>query len=731
MNSTKANRSAPASCEETSDYDLDQARQLRLQGSLLLHQSGADLWSLDLSQIHFRSARDPAAATSLYNEEPARRAALCFTQNVISSRRSFIPDRRSITRQIYLLRNVYDWLAPQGTDRLSRATQDQLSEMMASFAELGWPHSLGIVSRWTSAASLFNEDDTELAFHFHSEGGARCINAINQGYWRPRLGWGGGVPVPREVRMMLQDIVGARYSRKWASTDGNYLPPSKNVLRNTIAFINQWHSVQEDCDKPSFRISRNSNRMASRLARRSSAKTGVLTVTDAGSLMKSATFVIDEVLPLLIELLNEPFTANRRSRHRRVAQRALETSSAREAIETLLSRPIVRWLWSGSHGRNPEELCVDQLIAAVQGAAFIIICAMNGRRSGEVCHPTTGLRTDSLIVLDEDLLIAKMSFYIEKTRFCREDFYVNALTVRAYQALLSLRAHLGQGESVSETPESIFALARRSESSLPDSKRPHFSPTSDTKRTRTLNSFFEVAGERCTVANLAPHSLRRCFALLYYYRFEQSDLLSLQQHLRHTTISNTIHYVTGDTGYFFPDVERRLFHPIDKSAFPCRELQDVSYEILVESIHSILAGTGAAGGFVKFVRALYRQMVDALTEGDNAAALIADRLRSNEHVLRPMPFGQCHSTRRRSSIGNCRERGRLHHEHASPALCFSCPFHFTSPAYYKSVSLIKTSMEAARSQAAEGSVQAGYLNRQIEHLQWLLRHVSPQGESAQ
>jgi hypothetical protein len=64
-------------------------------------------------------------------------------------------------------------------------------------------------------------------------------------------------------------------------------------------------------------------------------------------------------------------------------------------------------------------------------------------------------------------------------------------------------------------------------------------------------------------------------------------------------------------------------------------------------------------------------------------------------------------------------------------LCFSCPFHFTSPAYYKSVSLIKTSMEAARSQAAEGSVQAGYLNRQIEHLQWLLRHVSPQGESAQ
>lgn len=704
------------------------ARTLKLQGTTITYDRPGSTWQLDIDRVFFRSPDDNLRTTSLYRCDASRISTLAFAERAISSRRRDAPDPRTVTRQIYLLRNVYDWLSERYLPSLSAASEHDFSEMIAAFADLGWPHALRILPRWTKAINLFRAEDLDHAFHFSMERGSRCIEAINEDYWRSRLAWGGSVPVPKDVRRMLEDTMPAKFSRRWRDRVGSFPPPSKLVLRNTITFINQWHSNVHDCDKPTTRVSLNSNKLAHRLARRSSHKTKNLSVEDAASLLKTALFILDDVLPILLSLLEDADAAPAGPAYLKLSQRALESSSKREALESLLGRPVLRWVWSGLHSRKQEELCVDELVSAAQGAAFIVICIMNGRRSGEVCHPTTGLRTDSLISCQESLGLAKISFYIEKTRFRREPFFVNALTVKAFNALISLRRALSTSEVSSTAPESVFMMGRRNGSSLADRKLFHFCTAVDRKRTRSLYSFFDVAGARCTLSEVKAHSFRRFFALLYYYRYENSDLLSLQQHLRHSSTANTIHYITSDTGAFFPSLDAAGISRESYSDLPIRHLSEVAFEKLEAAIRTSLSDAGGAGGFTKLVKAIYRRVVSAISAQSEPEAAIARRLVEGGHIVRPMPFGQCLSTPRRSSLGNCRTGGQLQHAHSSPALCFSCPYHFTSTAYIESMILMKESMQAALSQLIGGSVEAAHLSHQISHLQRLIKHLSPQKE---
>ncbi|HDS1548054.1 TPA: site-specific integrase [Stenotrophomonas maltophilia] len=600
--------------------------------------------------------------------------------------------------------------------------------MIAQFAELGWPHALNIRERWLNALERYTDADLEKAFHFQSDGIVRRIDAIRQDYWRPRLSWGGTIPVPSDIRKLIETTVPQLYTARWSTYIDTMLPPSQLVLRNTITFINQWQNAHEECDKPSSRITRNSSKLARRLASRGSAKTKQISVNDAGSMLRYATFLIDEALPPLLDLLAEPGLNTDRPRYLQTSQSVLRISTARERLEAILRRPIVRWVWGGRYKRRPNDLCVDQIVAAVQGAAFVIICSMNGRRSGEVCHAVTGLRTDSLEMVDEQLGLAKMAFYIEKTRFRREQFYVNMLTVRSYKALSALKMCLSDQRDGTLKPESIFLMGRRNGASIPEGKQLHFSPPASKTRTRSLSSFFELAGSNCSIDEVRSHSFRRFFALLYYYRYENSDLLSLQQHLRHATVANTIHYVTSDTGAFFPGLSLPATDEHRSRGFPVDELKQASFEKIENAVRMSLSDGAGAGGFTKLAKALYRRVVASATAPEAAVHAVAKQLNDAGHDTIPMPFGQCHSSPRRSSLGNCRREGQLHQTQSSPALCFACPYHFTSPSYDRSLNLMLQSMQASLEASERGSLHAVHLAHQIKHLEWLRSHLAAKVE---
>lgn len=706
------------SAAEELSFGFQLGSKLSFSNGVIDYSSPDGPWSLDTKSVFFTAAHHGTPAACLADSPAKIKTALYLASRAVARSKTGHPIGRSISRQIYLLRHVYDWLGARNIDFLSEARESDLHDMIVAFAEHGWPHALNVRSRWYRALESMPDRDIQHAFHFKSEGGRRVVDAIRQAYWRRKLGWGGGVPVPTDIRNEIEFRLGSDFSAVWKGSSGQFLPPSTTVLRNTLTHINQWASLERNLDKPNFRISRNSCGLARRLTTRKSSKTRVLTVSDASSVIKTAVNVLENVAPLLQELLTDPALGLNAKNSGKHAQEVLETSEARARIETIVGKKITRWVWTAAHNGTHAGLCVDELVATVLGACFMILCVMNGRRSAEICHPRTGLRVNSLTVIDYTLQIYKVAFYIEKTHFSRHPFYVNQLSARAILCLVNLRNVLWS--SPQDPTDSLFLTGRRSARGLNESKALHFRASYGIRGTRTLSSFFKVMGSQMTVPSVKPHSFRRFFALLYYYRYEHADLLSLQQHMRHLSIAMTKHYVTSDSGDFFVEMENSDTMPLTAEPSLERELREVGFEKLLATIDQSLNNSRSSGGFTKLIRAMYRKLTSSLHTEEVRVRSVANLLVAAGHTVTPLPFGQCHSSERRAAIGNCRSDGKLQVAQSSLALCFSCPYHFTSSAYVDSIARLREDLHVKKSQAIQSSVEAASLSCQIEHADRLL-----------
>ncbi len=175
---------------------------------------------------------------------------------------------------------------------------------------------------------------------------------------------------------------------------------------------------------------------------------------------------------------------------------------------------------------------------------------------------------------------------------------------------------------------------------------------------------------------LAPHQLRRFFAIMYMWRYEYGELSALSWMLRHFNLEMTRRYATeAERGAIFREVQEHH-----------------SYEVL----RSIASGDRqAGGGFVNRFTAMMERQTAAMRRNVEVVTpqrrdrKVKEYVRRTGIVLKPMPWGYCAcgETAEQTAKSNCRQ-GQDPSEvrgpdpgRARPAVCANCPHNCTGPEF--------------------------------------------------
>ncbi|GAB7534288.1 hypothetical protein BGC_04930 [Burkholderia sp. 3C] len=191
---------------------------------------------------------------------------------------------------------------------------------------------------------------------------------------------------------------------------------------------------------------------------------------------------------------------------------------------------------------------------------------------------------------------------------------------------------------------------------------------------------------------------RRMYALIFYYRYENSDIVAVQHQLAHFDLQATRIYLTDPVSrrdvesiFFVMPTEaedrRRAF--MDNDSDLEKEMRAVGEEKMAEEVYGVLAGQRFAGGFAKYVRRMHLKFCTLTSFKNidiNDAVLKAVRRRG--HFPRPYPHGECMlGSAPQKNRAHCysAQDGIAHFEHASPKVCGGCMYHLTKVEYLQSL----------------------------------------------
>lgn len=691
-----------ASIREQARYTLRSDR-LRYAGSQLIYDAGNASYVMDLAELFLPPTPGHPAFLRLCDDPDYVNVALALADRRLLCSKTGMPLARMLTRQLYILRHVLDWLRGRGIYRLADASRADTDTLLAAVAKGGWSGALDVTQRWHRVLDGVTVDELDGAFHYWiRRGGRRLIETLYQPFWRERLGWGGIVPLPSGVKARLEAMLPDKiFTTGWqrrSTTEEK--PPSAFVLRNTMGWLNDWHALPATVDRFKHRVAGEAVRTMRTLAEKPSSRTANLTLEEAVHLIRASLHLLYEVAPLLMALFEEAQRADEETARANPRPRSAAWMMTHPLVAQLSERvgkPIQHWVASGTYGRSDDSFTVDDVLGAVQGGCAIVLATMNARRQREVCDQDRGVRVGDLMVLDETMGLYQAWFFIEKTYFDRHLFYVNRTSADALRCLEALkRVCLPPGQSL-QPGSSLFSCGRRTARKITDEV--HLAFNQDRGRTRSLMSFMRVAlSQRAGDINVSAHMFRRFYALLYFHQYEHAELRVLKQHLRHLDVAMTRVYVTDPTTrplaeqirqtlgrHAFAVADNRLRAALDDSYADIEAAcAEVEREKLHQAVIQILAGEPTAGGFSRIVRKLYHQMLPRVTFGkdESAAHRIADRLHGRGYGARPMLHGQCHAPNAgRHLKARCEEVTGLAREHAGPSLCQACPYHFNNAAY--------------------------------------------------
>ena len=701
--------------ERTSSIDFTDATAI--YGSHIEYDAGLLRYTyhginvlMDFNEIYLPPTPGCPKTTRLSDHGRYAEIGVALARRKVRNSKTGTPDPRVLTRQIYLLRNVLEWLRGHGVYTLGEASQAQLNAMILAYSQHGWPRALDIEERWNAALDTLSSADLERGFNFVMSNGRRQVDGLYQPFWRQQLGWGGNTPLPASAKDRLERLHDGPFSQRWRGRRPDDMPaPRSNVLRNVLTWLNDWCSLPSTVDRPTYRVSLATQMKASRLAVVKSSRVENLHLQDAVTLIRSALWILYDVAPPLLALLREARDHSRPSDFTKGREDWLEHALRVHNLSALVDKRVTRWVASGSYRRSHHTLTVDDLIAAVQGACALVLCAMNARRQREICDPQRGVRYGDLVTVDGERGIYQTNFYIEKTYFDRHVFYVNKSSADALRCLHELKEAC-HPEDGPKGGDSLFACGRRSSRHI--GREQHFRFSLDSRRTHTLSTFIDVCthARRQDHAQISAHMFRRFFALLYFYRYEHAELRALKQQLRHLDIAMTRVYVTDPASRPLGEQIRNRMggaagpsvSQLDESLSDLEsELREVEQEKLLQAVDDVLKGKRSTGGFARVVRSLYRRMLPNVEIAFSEASIkdTAERLSKRGYRAMPMAHGQCHSPdNARQLRARCETASGLAKELASPFVCRQCPYHFTNEDY---VAGLKTTLDQLRSDSTD------------------------------
>ncbi|WP_341677291.1 hypothetical protein [Niveibacterium sp. SC-1] len=435
---------------------------------------------------------------------------------------------------------------------------------------------------------------------------------------------------------------------------------------------------------------------------RPSERTKNLKADTAAKLLKEACRWIYEYGPPTAALLEDIASESRRCRSltRKYFGRRLIAyflaSEARAHANRVLPFPIEA-LDFGRVDRR-ADFSLRTAVLCTMSAAFVCIAAMNARRRDEIIHPKFGLRRGDLQVVSEELRIYKSLFYIEKSYQERRPFYVNSLTADAIKLLERLESCFASIDA--DWPPNNLQEGNEGFDGRPLFSYRRFSLMKGVGVDRKWYDFdnYQHSSDAAMFLRIAlgdkhdfkapAHQFRRMYALLFYYQYENGDLVSLSRQLGHLDLTTTLVYVTDSSSRADYEGIRAVseFRQLVGRTDLRKQLEIVGYEKLAEEIDAILAGEARFGGYVKFVNRARLLIARSAfySSNEQLGTALFELIRRRGHFPKPMRHGQCMAggaPNLRGARCYSENTGTLMREKAGMATCYKCIFHLSSRQY--------------------------------------------------
>lgn len=489
------------------------------------------------------------------------------------------------------------WLVDRGHERFETVDPDEVIEFIDSCAD-GWDYVLDSKRKIEEACSRLTIQGIDITTMPTSE----IFDLANL----PN-GSGSMARLP-EARMVLDNI-----RNGLVKTDE--LPMNTNLAGNSVPY-NRGHAVlllqkwaNGDDTRLMFDPTDEVFETVGQIATTGVGRTRLMPMKAALHLMEQAAYWTLQIAPVLLDLrdrLAEIATRTRNWRDEKiVTERRSAVSDANSKLKGRLPLPIVLDTSESKNGTLLRTLWNTLMPAA----SFVVIGSLTARRCGEVESIPMGgwsgtSETGFWITSD-----------IEKTLQKPDETPCSALVIEAVKNMERNR-RFGPDEQTG----TIFELPKFSSSA---------DPTPFATR-KSLQAFCDFVGASAigTVNDVpwkvAPHQLRRCFAVLYIWRYDAGDLESLSYHLRHFTLRMTIRYC-GD---------RDLFEEIglQAAAFTEQKIKDIASGLV-----------NFAGVYGKKLAKLIGRMIHSieLTSERDLERKIRRMVEEQKLHLKATPWGYC------------------------------------------------------------------------------------------
>lgn len=404
-------------------------------------------------------------------------------------------------------------------------------------------------------------------------------------------------------------------------------------------------------------------------------------------------------------------------------------------IEKIIGCP----LFGLDHPRHKEKISVTvkELTQGLLTACFICIALMNARRRDEVLHRKFGLRVGDKRIVNEELGLYLVDFYIEKTYKKRLPFYVNQMTKDVVELLENLVVEyenyfdsvLGTAHAIRKD-RPLFCHVRVSKKYGLGLDFSWYTFAYKEKEYDAYKFLRLVMGEE--LGRIYPHMFRRAYCLIMFYRYENGDLQALAFQRGDTDLVSPIRYLTDPAHR--PELEtipfkvgRPTWDRQEAYLAEAREVEEMYTEVgnekLFIDVCKIISGEEYYGGYSKYIRRLHLKLVTAVKAdgifADEESQAIFEVIKKRGHFPRPNPHGQCMAgTAMRVRVAKCysADDQKLHREHASPKKCSNCIFQLSSEAYVKNFTAIREKLSESLTVGADDSMMYERTKKEIENL---------------
>lgn len=633
---------------------------------------------------------------------------------------------RAVAIPIRTFMYVLTYLRNRGIYTLKAAREDDMMNLARELGEKNWHLILNREHLWHQTLADIESIDIPIHVLFRASKTGH-INSLNKSFWEEKIGYGACDNYSYETKQRIfqycedRGYLYKRLFKQWLAENTNESCYSQAALKNIFFGINRLAVRQEgiDClEKIPFSYISDLSR---KYCKRPDGRTENISLSDGTYLLKRSLEIVFDHGPNFLETLkrinrqqflpasnSKDFQESKTLRFKDLSshqvRQFLKNENPFDDLTNTMGLPAIR-NWSPSSSlSNSTTITLLHLIAIIQGACAIVIIFLNGRRNGEVLDKYTGLRTTDLFHLDDELGIYQCNFYIEKTYQDRHPFYVNRSTASAILLLTDMKELISEVTGRTDD-EHLFSFCNPVPINISRSLKNRSFVFSGV-HTLSIGPLMSYLYPDGNAPDLKPHMGRRFFGLLYQYRYDDSDLLSLKQQYRHFDILMTKVYITD------PDLrddakniastigKRKNVTLVDKKLYESLELEirDLENEIeaagrerLTDIITRVIDGEPSAGGFPRFIRKLFKRFSKDIEFSESSSSeqgkILSERLQAQGYKPNSMPHGQCNAPKPKGALNaKCRNKeNQTNIELACADLCWNCKYHYNNEGFLQNL----------------------------------------------